>query len=68
MYDIQKLQREKKYENDKKILEIKIRDNIYKGTVDSVKAIQGEMETELKAKYRKHGDENESKEELDFHD
>ena len=68
VYDIQKLQREKKFENDKKINEIKIGEKIYKGTVEAVWAIQKEMEKEMKAKDNLRRDEVESEEELHFLD
>ena len=50
VYDIQKLQREKRYENDKKIDEIRIGNIEYKGSVRVVQAIEKEMEKELKTR------------------
>ena len=66
VYDIQKLQREKRYESDKKIREIKIKDQIHSGTVNVVNSIQEEMEREMRARdWRKKEDpETEQEEEL----
>ena len=48
VYDIHKLQKERKYENEKKITEIKIDNVTYSGTVEVVEAIQRKMKEELK--------------------
>ena len=47
VYDINKLQKERKFENQKKIKEIKIGDVIHTGTEDVVKAIERKMHEEL---------------------
>ena len=49
VYDIHKLQKERKYENQKKIKEIKIGGIIHVGTEEVVKGIQKKMDEELKA-------------------
>ena len=46
-YDIHKLQNQRKYENQKKINEIKIGDNLFKGTENVLKAISEKMKSEL---------------------
>ena len=48
VYDIHKLQNQRKFENQKKLNEIKIKGEIFEGTPNVVKAIQKEMEEELK--------------------
>ena len=50
VYDIHKLQNQRKFENQNKITEIKIRGQIYEGTVNVVEAIKKEMESELEYK------------------
>ena len=47
VYDIHKLQNQRKYESQKKITEIKIGDKIYIGTSDVVNAIEDNMRIEL---------------------
>ena len=47
VYDIHLLQNQRKYENQKKIKEIKIGENIYSGTKDVIKAIEEKMRIEL---------------------
>ena len=47
MYDMNKVQRERKYENGKKVNEIKIGNETYKGTANVVRAIQEKMKMEL---------------------
>ena len=49
VYDIHKLQNQKKYENQRKISELKIGDQIFEGTENVVNGIKGKMSTELKA-------------------
>ena len=48
VYDINKLQREKKYENQKKMNEIIINDTLYQGIEQVLEAIQCKMQEELK--------------------
>ena len=48
--DIHKLKNQRKFENQNKITEIKIRGHIYEGTVNVVEAIKKEMESELEYK------------------
>ena len=48
VYDIHKLQRERKYENNKKIKDIKIDDVIFSGTEQVVSGIKNKMMEELK--------------------
>ena len=57
VYDIHKLQNQRKFENQNKITEIKIRGKTYEGTVNIVKAIQKEMESELENKSMERDDE-----------
>ena len=45
--NIHKLQNQRKFENQKKITEIKIKGKVYQGIVNIVEAIQKEMELEL---------------------
>ena len=47
VYDIHKLQNQRKFENQNKITEIKIRGQNYEGTVNVVEAIKREMKSEL---------------------
>ena len=49
VYDIHKLQNQRKYENQKKINEIKIGEEVYSGTKEVVNAIEGKMKKELEA-------------------
>ena len=55
VYDIHKLQNQRKFENQKKITEIKVKGKVYEGTVNIVEAIQKEMELELGNKENKNG-------------
>lgn len=48
VYDIHKLQQQKKFENNGKIKEIKIGDTLFSGTASVVEAIAGVMKDELK--------------------
>ena len=48
MYDIHKLQNQRKFENQKKLTEIRIKGKIYEGTENIVEGIQREMELELR--------------------
>ena len=48
VYDINKLQKERKYENQKSIKDIKIGEDIFTGTEEVVKAIERKMQGELK--------------------
>ena len=48
-YDIFTLQNQRKYENQKKIKEIRIRGEVVEGTVKVVEKIQEEMEEEMKS-------------------
>ena len=50
VYDIHKLQNQRKFENQNKITEIKIRGQNYEGTVNVVEAIKKEMKSELEYK------------------
>ena len=50
MYDIKKLQRERKYEGQSKIKEIRINGVTHEGTVNVIKAVEEEMKKELKSK------------------
>ena len=47
IYDIHKLQNRRKYENKKKINEIKIGDDLFTGTCNIIKAIEEKMRNEL---------------------
>ena len=47
VYDIHKLQNQRKYEGQKKITEIKIKDEVYTGTKNVVNAIEHQMKQEL---------------------
>merc|ERR1711954_446539 len=47
VYDIHTLQNQRKFENQSKIRNIRINRNVYEGTIDVVKAIEGEMEEEV---------------------
>ena len=47
VYDIHKLQNQRKYEGQKRINEIKIEDEIYTGTKNVVNAIEHQMKQEL---------------------
>ena len=49
VYDIHKLQNQRKYESQKKINEIKIGGEIFTGNKDVIDAIEGKMKQELKA-------------------
>ena len=49
VYDVHKLQNQRKYENQKKINEIKIGNDLFTGTKNVVKAIEDKMRNELKA-------------------
>ena len=49
VYDIHKLQSQRKYEGQKKISELKIGDKVYNGTNDVVNAIDEKMKEELEA-------------------
>ena len=64
MYDIHTLQNQRKFENQSKIRNIRINGNIYEGTIDVVKAIQGEMEKEVKGFRTNVDDVSRSEEEL----
>ena len=44
VYDIHKLQNQRKFENQKKLTEIKIKGRIYEGTVNIVEGVHKEME------------------------
>ena len=48
MYDIHKLQNQRKFENQKKLTDIRIKSNLYEGTQNIVEGIQKEMEVELR--------------------
>ena len=48
VYDIHKLQNQRRFENEGRIKQIKVGENIYTGTVDVVEAIAGVMRDELK--------------------
>ena len=48
VYDIHKLQNQRKFENQKKLTEIRIKGNLYEGTQNIVEGIQKEMEVELR--------------------
>ena len=48
VYDIHKLQNQRKFENQKKLTEIRIKGKLYEGTQNIVEAIQKEMEVELR--------------------
>ena len=48
VYDIHKLQNQRRFENEGRIKQIKVGENIYTGTVDVVEAIAGVMREELK--------------------
>ena len=49
VYDIHKVQNQRKYEDQKKINEIKIDDKVYTGTSEVVNAIEEKMKKELEA-------------------
>ena len=49
VYDIHKLQNQRKYEGQKKITELKIEDTIHTGTKDVVNAIENRMRIELES-------------------
>ena len=49
VYDIHKLQNQRKYEGQKKITDLKIEDKIYTGTMDVVNAIEDKMRLELES-------------------
>ena len=49
VYDIHKLQNQRKFENQKKLTEIKIKGKVYEGTENIVEGIQKEMELELES-------------------
>ena len=49
VYDIHKLQNQKKYENQMKIIELKIGDLTFKGTENVVNGIREKMSVELRA-------------------
>jgi hypothetical protein len=49
VYDVHKLQNQRKYEKQKKINEIKIGNDLFTGTKNVVKAIEDKMRNELKA-------------------
>ena len=49
VYDIHKLQKEKKYENQKTISELKIDGQLFEGTEQVVKGVHKKMQDELKA-------------------
>ena len=49
VYDIHKLQNQRKYEGQKKITELKIEDTIHTGTKDVVNAIENRMRLELES-------------------
>ena len=68
VYDINKLQKERKYENQKKITEIKIGEKVYRGSEDVVKAIQEKMEGELTEFSGLHRDDQATEEEKAFLD
>ena len=68
VYDIHKLQREKKYENQSRIKEVKINGNIYEGTLEVIKAIEEEMKTEMTSRDIIHRDEPPTEEEILFLD
>ena len=48
VYDIHKLQNQRKFENQKKLTEIRIKGKLYEGTQNIVEGIQKEMEVELR--------------------
>ena len=68
VYDIHKLQKERKYENQKKIKEIKIGDVTYTGTDEVVKAIERKMQEELTVFSGPEGEEPATDEEKRFLD
>ena len=64
MYDIHTLQNQRKFENQSKIRNIRINGNVYEGTIDVVKAIQEEMEKEVKGFITNVDDASRSEEEF----
>ena len=68
VYDIHKLQKERKYENNKTISELKIGEEIFRGTQQVVKGIQNKMMEELKVFGDKNMNEPVTNEELIFLD
>ena len=68
VYDIHKLQKERKYENQKTISELKIGEETFKGTQQVVGGIQTKMMEELKPFGNKTLNEPATQEELNFLD
>ena len=66
VYDIHKLQNERKYENQKKINEIKIGNNVFTGTKNVVKAIEDQMKKELEEYDDEHLSSSPSLQEREF--
>ena len=66
VYDIHKLQNQRKYEGQKKITELKIEDKIYTGTKDVVNAIEDKMRLELESHLDTELNAPHSNEEEDF--
>ena len=66
MYDIHVLQNQRRFENQSKVNEIKIKDDIYKGRVNVVEGIQNEMKKELRWYGEKDMDDLNSEEEEEF--